>query len=136
MCLCRVNKYLPACRRCMCMYVSVFTAGSDLHTICEGLNNMQHATAATALLKQRCNTMTRCSYDKFFETKPCRQDDLQSLNTAFKPTAWHHPYLVCSHFHCFSIISYSMLWCRLCHHINCIKNIASKNSFFPITNKL
>lgn len=50
MCLCRLNKYLPACRRCMCMYVSVFTAGSDILTICEGLNNMQDAALPTVWL--------------------------------------------------------------------------------------
>lgn len=57
MCLCSLNKHLPACRQYMCMYVSLFTAGSDLLTICEGLNNMQHAASPTAPLKQCCNTI-------------------------------------------------------------------------------
>lgn len=48
MCLCSLNKNLPACRWCMCMYESEFTAGYDLLSICEGLNNIQHAASLAA----------------------------------------------------------------------------------------
>lgn len=52
-----------------CVRVCVLAAGCDPLTLCEGLNNMQHATSPTAQLKRRWSTI-RLQHDRWIHKAP------------------------------------------------------------------
>lgn len=83
-----LNKYLPACRRCMCMYVSVFTAGFDLLTICEGLNNMQRAASHQLLGTTphlKLHTRVSGNITRKVSMKVTNNSDIQTYINVFIP---------------------------------------------------